>query len=67
MSAGGLRAALERRFQKRPLDRVVYLRADRELEYQKVEGALSLASGAGARFVGLITREQPATTPRAAP
>jgi biopolymer transport protein ExbD len=68
MSEGGLRAALQRRFTKRPLDRVVYLRADKDLEYRKVQGALSVASGAGAHFVGLITRqEQPASALRAAP
>ena len=59
MSEGGVRAALQRRFVKRPLDRVVYLRADKDLEFRKVQGALGVASEAGARFVGLITRESP--------
>ena len=58
MSEGGLRAALQRRFSRAPLDRVVYLRADKDLEYRKVQGALSLASETGARLVGLITRQE---------
>jgi biopolymer transport protein TolR len=68
MSEGGLRAALQRRFSRGPLDRVVYLRADKDLEFRKVQGALALASDAGARLVGLITsQEHPMTAVRPTP
>jgi biopolymer transport protein ExbD len=47
------------RFRRTPNDRVVYVRADRELAYSRVEEAMALASTAGARVVGLVSVNPP--------
>ena len=55
VSEAELRTRLRARFAGAPLDRVVYLRADRTLEYRLVRNAMALAADEGARVVGLIT------------
>ena len=54
-----LRARLMSRFTAHPADRVVYLRADRSLPYDRVQSVMTLASSAGAGVVGLVS-ESPA-------
>jgi biopolymer transport protein ExbD len=55
IAESALSARLLARFASKPGDRVVYLRADRGLSYEVVQGAMTIASDAGATVVGLIT------------
>ncbi|MEO5816280.1 MAG: biopolymer transporter ExbD [Gemmatimonadaceae bacterium] len=50
---------LAERFRRAPNDRVVYVRADRDLAYARVQEAMALASTAGARVVGLVSVRPP--------
>ena len=54
-----LARTLSERFLQRPGDRVVFLRADQGLRYDRVQSAMTLAANAGARFVGLISEQSP--------
>jgi biopolymer transport protein ExbD len=54
-----LRRRLVARFTERPNDRVVFLRADRSLEYGVLQATMALASSAGAQVVGLVASEPP--------
>ena len=49
-----LRRRLVARFNARPDDRVVFLRADRSLPYGQLESTMALASSAGATVIGLV-------------
>ena len=50
---------LAERFRRTPDDRVVYVRADQNLAYSKVQSAMAIASAAGARVVGLVSVQRP--------
>jgi biopolymer transport protein ExbD len=52
-----LRTRLLERFRLRPSDHVVYLRADKDLAYDRVQTAMALAADAGARVVGLVSEQ----------
>jgi biopolymer transport protein ExbD len=49
-------------FDARTEDKILYLKADRDLEYSKVLDAIDIASQAGVRVVGEITDQTPGTT-----
>lgn len=48
-------------FNARPSDKVLYVKADRNLKYQEVIDVMKLARDAGARVVGAITEQTPGT------
>jgi len=58
-----LGSRLRELFAAGPLDHVLYLKADKELDYSKVLGAMDVARGSGVAVIGLITR-QPANNGR---
>jgi biopolymer transport protein TolR len=45
----------------RTVDKILYVKAHRELEYQKVIDAMDVASKAGVRVVGAISDQRPGT------
>ena len=49
-------------FDARTEDKILYLKADKDLEYSKVLDAIDIASQAGVRVVGEITDQTPGTT-----
>ena len=52
---------LKRIFDARTVDKILYVKADRNLEYTKVIDALDIAAVAGVRVTGLITDQRPGT------
>jgi biopolymer transport protein ExbD len=52
---------LKRIFDARTVDKILYVKADRNLEYTKVIDALDVAATAGVRVTGLITDQRPGT------
>ena len=48
-------------FDARTEDKILYLQADKDLEYSKVLDAIDIASKAGVRVVGEITDQTPGT------
>ena len=56
-----LEQALKRIYDVRETDKILYVRADRQLEYQKVEDAVNIAGKAGVRVTGLISDQTPGT------
>jgi biopolymer transport protein TolR len=52
---------LKRIFDARTLDKILYVKADKNLEYSKVIDALDIAAVAGVRVTGLITDQRPGT------
>ncbi|MFN2433642.1 MAG: ExbD/TolR family protein [Gemmatimonadota bacterium] len=48
-------------FNRRPQDKVLYVKADRNLRYQEVLDVMDLARDAGARVIGAITEQTPGT------
>jgi biopolymer transport protein ExbD len=48
-------------YETRTEDKVLYLRADRDLEYSKVIDVLDVAGKAGVRVTGMIADQQPGT------
>ena len=48
-------------FNARPSDKVLYVKADRNLKYQEVIDVMKLARDAGARVIGAITEQTPGT------
>lgn len=48
-------------FKARPQDKVLYVKADRNLKYQEVIDVMELARQAGARVIGAITEQRPGT------
>ena len=56
--AAALEPALRRLFATRPDDRVLYLRADRSLDYGVVHSAMAVAARSGARVVGLVAERR---------
>jgi biopolymer transport protein TolR len=49
-------------YDARTEDKVLYLKADKELDYAKVIDALDIASKAGVRVTGMISDQRPGTT-----
>jgi len=45
-------------YARRPLDRVLYLKADSALAFGVIEAALSRARGAGVRVVAIVTEKR---------
>ena len=56
-----LPAELKRIFDARTVDKILYVKADKNLEYTKVIDALDIAAVAGVRVTGLITDQRPGT------
>ena len=52
---------LKRIFDARTEDKILYIRADKNLEYSKVQDAIDIASKAGVRVTGLISEQSPGT------
>ena len=52
---------LKRIFDARTVDKILYVKADKGLEYSKVIDALDIAAVAGVRVTGLITDQRPGT------
>jgi biopolymer transport protein TolR len=48
-------------YDARTVDKILYLKADKDLEYDKVITAIDIASKAGARVLGAITDQRPGT------
>jgi biopolymer transport protein ExbD len=48
-------------FTARPSDKVLYVKADRNLKYQEVIDVMKLARDSGARVIGAITEQTPGT------
>ena len=52
---------LKRIFDARTEDKILYVRADKNLEYSKVQDAVDIAAKAGVRVTGLISEQLPGT------
>ena len=52
---------LKRIYDARTIDKILYVKADRELEYGKIVEAMDIASQNGVRVVGAITEQRPGT------
>jgi biopolymer transport protein ExbD len=48
-------------FNARPQDKVLYVKADRNLKYQEVLDVMDIARDAGARVIGATTEQRPGT------
>jgi biopolymer transport protein ExbD len=53
---------LQQEFARHPLDKVLFVKADRELEYRAITEAMDVARRAGARVVAAVTAQRPANT-----
>ncbi len=56
-----LPGALKKIYDERQEDKILYLRADKNLPYEKVQDAVDVASKAGVRVTGLISEQTPGT------
>ena len=56
-----LQENLKRIFDARTEDKILYVRADKNLEYSKVQDAVDIAAKAGVRVTGLISEQLPGT------
>ena len=56
-----LAGALKKIYDAREEDKILYLRADKSLPYEKVQDAVDIASKAGVRVTGLISEQTPGT------
>ena len=56
-----LPAELKKIFDARTIDKILYVKADKNLEYEKVIDALDIAAAAGVRVTGLISDQRPGT------
>ena len=52
---------LKRIYDARTSDKVLYVVADKNLEYAKVQEAVEIAAKAGVRVTGLVSEQQPGT------
>ena len=59
--AEDLPGALKAIYDARDEDKILYVRADKNLEYSKVQDAIDIAARAGVRVTGLISEQQPGT------
>ncbi|NUO62212.1 MAG: biopolymer transporter ExbD [Gemmatimonadaceae bacterium] len=57
-----IQARLTQIYQNRTEDKVLYVKADRSLDYAKVLDALDIAAKAGVAVTGMITDQTPGTT-----
>jgi biopolymer transport protein TolR len=57
-----LGARLQEIYSVRTLDQILYVKADKNLEYGRILDAMDVASKNGVRMVGAITDQQPGTT-----
>lgn len=48
-------------YDARTIDKILYVKADKDLEYVKVIDALDIAAQAGVRVTGLISDQRPGT------
>ncbi|MGQ0766573.1 MAG: biopolymer transporter ExbD [Gemmatimonadota bacterium] len=48
-------------YDKRTIDKILYIKADKDLEYGKVLDAMDIASRAGVRVVGAVSDQRPGT------
>jgi biopolymer transport protein ExbD len=55
------KALVTAEFNARSLDKVLYVKADRNLKYQEIIDVMKLAREAGARVIGAITEQTPGT------
>ena len=53
-------------FEERTTDKILYLKADKDLEYGKVLDAIDIAAHNGVRVLGAISEQVPGTTSHAA-
>ena len=65
---------VKRIYDARTVDKIMYVKADRNLNYEKIQDAVDIISTNGVRVAGMITDQQPGTsstvvgdTPLAAP
>jgi biopolymer transport protein ExbD len=49
-------------YDARTIDKILYVKADKDLEYVKVIDALDIAAAAGVRVTGLISDQRPGTS-----
>jgi biopolymer transport protein TolR len=56
-----LERVLKNIFDARTSDKIIYVKADKGLDYAKVLDALDIAARAGVRVTGMITEQQPGT------
>ena len=56
-----LAAALQGIYTVRTMDQILYIKADKELEYGRILDAMDIAARNGVRMVGAITDQQPGT------
>ena len=54
-----LEQALRQIYESRTEDKILYIRADKNLEYSKVQDAVDIAAKAGVRVTGLISEQVP--------
>src|SRR6476619_5388492 len=62
ISKDAIEAEIKRIYDARTTDKVMYLKADKNLEYSKVVDATDMASKNGVRVVGLISEQKAGTT-----
>jgi biopolymer transport protein ExbD len=56
-----LASALQGIYSVRTIDQILYIKADKELEYGRILDAMDIASKNGVRMVGAISDQQPGT------
>lgn len=56
-----LASRLKAIYDARTIDKILYVKADRNLDYEKVIDALDIAAQAGVRVTGLISDQRPGT------
>jgi len=56
-----LKQVLKNIYDARTSDKIIYVKADKGLDYAKVLDALDIAAQAGVRVTGMITEQQPGT------
>ena len=61
IKAADLPATLKRIYDARTIDKILYLKADRNIAYEKVIDAMDLAGKNGVRVVGAIADQRPGT------
>src|SRR3954471_16975757 len=61
ISKTAIEAEIKRIYDTRTTDKVMYLKADKDLEYSKVVDATDMASKNGVRVVGLISEQKAGT------
>ncbi len=59
-----LEQGLRQIYEARTEDKILYVRADKNLEYSKVQDAVDIAAKAGVRVTGLISEQLPGTEGR---